>query len=184
MKKSFLLIGMLSSVVLLSGCGHAVSNYSPSSVNVNLLHGLKQNAKAVNLGKFTDPNNTRALVCRLEGDEKMPDHVTYVSYVKNALKSELSQSGLYSPNSKIKLDATLNRVSFNSVTGSADWKIQMTFNDHIQKPYVIASTYHYSTDIIADVACAQVSHAFAPAVQQFLHTVYQNPHFKKTLQGK
>lgn len=184
MKKHFLLAGLLTSMLLLDGCAHTISSYSPSFQNLNVLHGLTGRAEKINLGNFTDPKNTRSLMCRLEGPEQLPGNRTYVSYLKNALQSELTQAEFYSPHAKVKLDAILDQMTSDSVMGSAHWTIQMTFNDHIQKPYTVKSTYHYSTNVIADIACTEVAQAFIPATQQFLKTLYGNPYFKKTLHGK
>ena len=152
---------------------------------MSALKGLSGNAKKINLGQFNDPKNTTSLGCRLEGEESLPSNATYISYLQNALKSELNQSGLYSTHSKMKLDATLDSITSNSMIGSsAHWTIKMTFNDHIQKPYTIKSTYHYSANYVADIACTEAAQAFVPATQQFLKTLYANPSFKKTLQGK
>ncbi|MCX7120963.1 MAG: hypothetical protein NTZ67_04210 [Gammaproteobacteria bacterium] len=121
----------------------------------------------------------------MEGSEELPHNATYVSYLKNALKSELNQSGIYNSNSKIKLDAILDQVTSDSMIGSsAHWTIKMTFNDHIQKPYTVSSTYHYSADYVADIACTQAAQAFVPATQAFLKMLYGNENFKKTLKGK
>lgn len=184
MKKIFLLMSLLASIALLGGCAHQISKYSPSFQNMTALHHLSGHAQKINLGVFTDPKQTRSLLCRLEGPEQLPGNATYVSYLKNALRSELNQAGLYAPHSNMTLDATLNHITADSMMGSAHWTLQMTFNDHIQKPYVVSSTYPYSTDVIADIACTQVAQAFVPAVQKFMRTLYANQNFRKTLQGK
>lgn len=184
MKKHFLLAGLLTSAMLLDGCAHTIASYSPSFQNLNALHGLTGHAAKINLGNFSDPKNTHSLMCRLEGPEQLSGNKTYASYLKNALQSELTQTGFYSPRAKVKLDAVLDQITSDSVMGSAHWTIQMTFNDHIQKPYTVKSIYHYSTNVIADIACTEVAQAFVPATQQFLKTLYVNPHFKKTLHGK
>lgn len=185
MKKSFLIMSLLSCVVLLGGCAHQISTYSPSFGNMTALHDItiSEHAKKINVGSFVDPKQTRSIVCRLEGSEELPGGVTYATYLKNALKSELNQAELYSSNSKIKLDATLDKINVDSVMGSAHWTIKMTFNDHIQKPYTVSSTYPFSSDFIADIACTQVAQSFVPAAQHFMHTLYANQHFKKTLRG-
>lgn len=184
MKKTFLLSVLLTGTILLDGCAHQVSSYSPSFANMSELRNISTHAEKINLGAFKDPNKTKSIVCRLEGSEELPGDVTYASYLKNALKSELNQAGLYSSNSKIKLNATLDEIKADSVMGSAHWTIIMTFNDHIQKPYTVSSSYPFSANFVADIACTQVAQSFVPAAQQFMHTLYMNEHFRKTLQGK
>ncbi|MCX7120962.1 MAG: hypothetical protein NTZ67_04205 [Gammaproteobacteria bacterium] len=60
MKKNILLGVLLASTVLLGGCAHKISSYSPSFSNMTALHGMSGNAKKINLGEFTDPKNTQS----------------------------------------------------------------------------------------------------------------------------
>ncbi len=181
MKRALMILVCVYSALLLSGCAQTISPYNPSSANINSLHRLSKNSQKIALGNFVDPNQTRTISCRLSENENLPGNVTYAEYIKNALHSELVNVGLYSNTAKKRLDAHLDQVDFSSTIGNGKWTIQFTFNDHHQSPYTVRSIYKFSTNFVAHIACTEVAQAFVPAAQKFLHTLYQNKHFRKTL---
>ncbi len=185
MQKSTTLLVSSSAIaaLALTGCTHNIPAYSTSYNNVMQAKAIK-GTHPIALGQFIDPKNTLSIACRAEGTEKLPGGMSYVGYIKNAMQNELHASGLYNPNSKTKLDATLTKIDFTSSIGHGKWFIGMQFNDHKQAPYRIYSTYDFSTNFVADVACQEVATAFPEAVEQFLRTVYASPKFKRTLTGR
>jgi len=182
MYKKILLPVSLMSVTLFAGCGYHASPYSPSFQNINALKSIEGKSHSIRLGDFSDPKNTKSLMCRLAAPEKLPGNQMFVEYIKNALKNELKISNLYSPNSKIKLDAKLEKINFQSNIGNGKWFITMKFNDHHQKPYRVSSVYRFSTNFVANIACSEVAQNFVPAAQKFLLTLYNNKHFQRTLE--
>jgi len=170
--------------LVLSGCAHRISAYSPSYQNVTTLSKLAKQSHPINLGQFRDPKHTRSIMCRLEGSEALPNNETYIQYIHDGMKEDLENAKLYSTDSKTTLNASLDKVNFDSMMGNGQWTIMMTFNDHEQPPYTISSSYNFSTNFVADIACSEVAQQFLPAVQKFLGVVYRNPHFQKTLMNE
>jgi hypothetical protein len=174
-----LLIGIVG-VSLLSGCTHTVTSYSPSFDNLNRLQAIKKSQQKIALSSFTATvPNQRSIMCRLEGTETLPNNQTYEEYIQDALHSELASAGLLSDASKVVLNANLDKVDFNSMTGH--WIIQMTFNSNVGQPFTVKSSSGFAADFVADMACEEVAKAFVPAVQQFLDKLYADPDFKRLL---
>ena len=176
MRRNFLHLSLLASILLLNGCAHQAPASTPAPA--------PKAPATINLGSFADPHDTQPVACGLANNQAtLPGNADYVTYLKQTLMTQLNQQGKYDPNSKMTVDATLDKISYDSaVFGGGDWKIKMTFNDHVQPPYTVSNIYHFLGS--AGIPCVQVMNAFVPAAKQFMKTVYQNPSFQKTLQGK
>ena len=137
----------------------------------------------ISLGKFQDATHQASIQCRADANIAPNGGESYANYIRDALKSELVSAGFYRVHGKPHLSASLIELRADNRISNPHWIIAMRFNDHHQAPYTVRSEYSYAGHFIADDACKHAANVFVDATQKFLHKLYQNRHFKKTLRG-
>lgn len=167
--------------LLLSGCAHVSPNYTLSAKNVEDMRALAPNAShKISVGAFTSSEpGKHSIMCRAEGPIEAPQEKPFDSFIRDALIGELKLAGLYQENAPTKLEGKLTNIDFSSNIGAGKWIIQMSFFGNGVSPFNVESTYSFSTNFIADIACEQVSQALPLATQAFIKDLTLKPEFRK-----
>ena len=167
--------------LVLSGCAHVSPNYSLSAENVASMRALSSTAsRKISVGSFTSSEpGKHSILCRAAGPIEAPQGQPFDSFIRDALVGELKLAGLYQENAPTTLEGKLTNIDFNSNIGAGKWTIQMAFSGNGVTPFNVESSYSFSTNFIADIACEQVSQALPVATKGFIKDVTLNPEFRK-----
>lgn len=168
-----------AAAILLTGCETTNSiPYKASTENVIAIQQTMQaRNKKVSLGSVTmKPGVTESPMCRLMGPVKVAPGKTPTQYIREAFQEELFMAQAYAPDSPTVIDATVDTLSFSSVS-PANWEIAMSVKSNQSPGYTVVTTYPFATSFSAYSACKNVADAFGPAVQALLKQVVTHPQF-------
>ena len=170
----------ITAILLTTACAHTSQRYGLSAENVAMLQQMKQSSAAsLQVANFTTFNpGLNSIMCRAAGPVEAPDQRSFEAYLRDALVSELKISGLFNEKSANVLHGHLEHIDFSSNIGSGNWVIRMRYNKADDAPFTIESTYPFSTNFIADIACSQVAQALGAATQEFLKKTFEHQSFK------
>jgi hypothetical protein len=152
--------------------------YGPSVTNV---HKIKTETKGkkitVNLKEFSAaPKITNEIVCRGAGPVVPSPGKTFAKYIRDAIFEEFVLAGIYDSNSNIIIDGKLEKIDFSSFEDPS-WQIEMTIFSSNGKSIVISEKFPFEAGFMGDVACRNVSYAFAPAVQSLINKFVTHSEF-------
>lgn len=115
-------------------------------------------------------------MCRLMGPVKVSPGKTLPQYIKEAFQEELFMAQVYQADSNNIIEAKIEALSFSSVS-PASWNITMSVKSNNSNGYSVSVKYPFDTSFTAYSACKNVADAFAPAVQELLKQVVNDPQF-------
>lgn len=165
----------------LVGCSHTAPRYGLSPENQITLKTLKT-SKRVAVGPFTSSEpGKQSIVCRAAGPVEAPDGKTFDAYLREALINELRIADVLDEKSSVVIKGYLEHIDFNSNIGAGKWIIRLTMTAPGTQPFTIENTYGFSTNFIADQACAQVAQALLPATQDLYQKLFAQPQFQSLL---
>lgn len=174
MKTAFL--GMLASVVLLSGCAYNASPYGASVKNVDSIKQL--NIKPVSVTKFESfKPGLASITCRAAGPVTVSP--SFESYIEKAFIDELKLAGVYDPSSPLVISGRLEEVDFSSGITDGKWQFTLVVSNARKESFSAKSIYGFSGSFVADKACQEVAQALGPAVQKLIEDVIRDPKFKQ-----
>ena len=166
-------------VALVAGCESTNSiPYKASTANVIAIQqALHTQGKKVSVGNVVmAPGVDQSPMCRLMGPVTVTPGKTLPAYIKEALQEELFMAQVYQTSAPSILEGRVEALSFSSVS-PANWKISMHIKSNVSPGYTVAITYPFDTSYSAMYACKNVADAFAPAVQELLKQIINDPKF-------
>ncbi len=185
MKLSMRTIALAAIVSALAACAHVTPHYGMSSANIEAIRQVAGPApQKVSVGTFTAwKPNVVSYMCRGAGSVGTPDHEPFSLYIQNALTDELKAGGVYAADSPVRIDGNLDYIVFDSNVLHGKWTIDLTVSGAASGPVKLHENYEFSTNWVADRACAQVAEALQPSVQDLLAKLYASPAFKAMVTG-
>lgn len=151
--------------------------YTLAERNVNLLKAMNGEIVPVKITGFGSNTPGKAsLVCRASYPVQVSDQIPFEAFIAEAMKAELSEAGLYSPTGA-EISANLDAIEFASF-GVGKWTIEATFAVDGKRPLTVKHEMTYPVSFGAVAACADVTQALVPAIQEFLYQLYSSPQFK------
>jgi len=182
LSRTFMLLLLCS--VFSGGCSsYRVSPYGLSADNVVRLKTFAQGKNVkIAVAAFSSTEANKGLTCRAAGNIRLPEGVTYSSYLRDSLIAELKLADLYSEASSRTLRANIDFIDFSSSIGNGKWTIRITYSgEGVEKPFTVESVYGFSTNWVADKACQQVAQEFVQAVQRTHAKLIEAPEFSKLM---
>lgn len=176
------IIIMLSiSTFLIVGCETTTSrSYTASTKNILTMQEKIASGEGVQLDAFTQVEDAGSLMCRLNGPVDVSPGKTQAQYIEEALRTELFMAKAYDTKSANSLKGSLNSFSFSSIS-PAKWTLNFTVSSDKSEGYTVESSYPFKTSFSAWGACKNVADSFAPAVQQLISDIINDPRFEALL---
>lgn len=117
--------------------------------------------------------------CRTQGRVRTSGG-DYAAYVERALRAELGLAGLLADEADVQLNATLQRMRFNSWNNS--WDMVLDLQSTNGNSVTTHSTFKGNTASLEDdAACHLAAQAMPAAVRQLLHDALTSPEFESLL---
>ncbi|MDR1848783.1 MAG: hypothetical protein LBQ75_01955 [Zoogloeaceae bacterium] len=175
---------------LVTGCStYNVASYGTSVQNVETLKSY--NLQHMSVGTFQvsetlefkrKPGNqkkpaTASVQCR--GAGPVTASPSFEAYIEQAFIEELKLAGIYDASSSLVLTGKFEQLDFSSAFGNSRWTFTLTLTNARNESFTTQTTFGFPSRYLAEVACAGVAQAFAPAVQQLITDVIKNPKFRE-----
>lgn len=175
-------IGTLMAVTALSGCASFnVPAYSPRYEVIDQLK--KMPIEKLSVGDFqpTDPKATVNHIS-LRGASLSPEHGTYADYLKDALRSDLSEMGIYDPASGTRLDATLLKndidvSGFSTGNGVIAAKLSVTKLSKVVFEKTYTANTQFDSSFAGAVAVPKGQAEYPNLVRTLLQQIYLDKAF-------
>lgn len=164
---------------LITGCETTNSiPYKASTSNViSIQQKLQASGKKLSVGNVSSAAGVDSNpMCRLMGPIKVSPGKTLPQYIKEAFQEELFMAQVYQADSNNIIEGKVEALSFSSVS-PASWNITMSVKSNTSNGYSVSIKYPFDTSFSAYSACKNVADAFAPAVQELLKQVVNDPQF-------
>lgn len=173
-------------LLLLSGCATFVApSYSPDYQTIDTLKKQKLSKAAVNTFEPQDPN-AEVNKISLRGSSLKATEGSFASYIENAMRSDLTEMGVYDENATTKINTTIlkNDIDISGLSkGSGLLEIQLT----VSKDGAIALDKTYSVTTAFDSAFAGMTaipigqKEYPNLVRALLTKIYTDPEFIEVL---
>lgn len=175
------LLGALMVAVALSGCALGVPNYSPRYEVIDQLKTKSIGKLAV--GDF-QPSDPRADVnhITLRGSPLSPENGTFSDYLENALRSDLTEIGVYDPAAGIRLDATLLKndidvSGFSTGTGVLEVRLSVSKQSKVTFEKTYTANTQFDSSFVGAVAIPKGQAEYPNLVRTLLQQVYLDATF-------
>ncbi len=177
----------MTALVILSGCASVAPTYQPSIENVGTLKDLRP--AQVKLGTFRASKQGEGKVDKLTirgAPFKSPYNESYVEYLREALRQELSMAGLLADNADLELSGVLFKNEFDASGMSVGYGVmeaQMTVkkNGAIRYQSRKSVRHEWESSFAGAVAIPKAKQNYAVVVQKLLASFYNDPEFQKAL---
>ncbi len=176
MKNFFLLLLIL----LLSSCSTMTPpRYSVSVDNIQKLKEFKGSQVSVDSLEQAATFNAN---CRLMGPIEPADNLTIPQFVSKAINDEFKMADIHST-SGTKLTGDITRIDFSSVSGLTNgfWDIEIQLSSSNGKSLTSSNKYTFKSGFDAITACNATADALAPAVQDLINTIINDPAFEELI---
>ncbi|MAF97585.1 MAG: hypothetical protein CMH26_03015 [Micavibrio sp.] len=168
-------------LITLCACeSFTADRYISTSSNQAVLKNIHASSK-YEVGPFTpEEDNSISVGCRMAGPIQVAGNGDHAAYIQTAFMDELSNAGIYKPNSSKIFSAKLKDVSVDTIT-PAKWTISGDFfmNDTLVKS--VNTQFPFKTSYSAYGACNNAAENFPYAVEQFLNDFISSPEFQKSV---
>lgn len=174
-------------IVFLSGCTTVAPNFQPSMENVGALRN--QRPAQVKVGAFAAGGADKEKVNQLTirgGSFVSPYGESYVEYLREALRQELSMAGLLNENAVVEVSGVLMRNEFDASGISLAYAVieaQLTVkNNGVVRFNKTKSIRHEWESAFAGMVAIPKAHQnYSIAVQKLLASFYADKDFQKAL---
>lgn len=178
---------MMVALLILSGCASTAPMYQPSIVNVSTLKD--QRPAKVKVGNFAAGNQTKDKVNELTIRGRAlvsPYNESYVDYLREALREELSMAGLLSENTDVELSGVLLKNEFDASGvkigyGVMEAGIAVKKNGVVRYDKRKSVRHEWGSHFAGAVAIPQARENYAIIVQKLLGSFYADPEFQAAL---
>lgn len=186
--KRLLISGYLITVALiLSGCASVAPNYQPSIANVGTLKD--QRPAKVKVGAFTadGPEKDKVNILTIRGGSFVsPYKESYVEYLREALRQELSMAGLLDDNANVELSGVLFKNEFDASGTSLAYavieaRITVKKNGAIRYDERKSVRHEWESAFAGMTAIPRAQQNYTVIVQKLLASFYNDPKFQKAL---
>lgn len=135
-------------LLLLSGCASFVApNYSPDYQTIDTLKKQKLGKATVDTFQPQDPN-AEVNKISLRGSSLKATGGSFASYIENAMRSDLTEMGIYDANAKTKINTTVlkNDIDISGLSkGSGLLEVQLSISKDgavvLDKIYSVTTTF-------------------------------------------
>ncbi|MEQ1661814.1 MAG: hypothetical protein ABL877_03880 [Thiobacillus sp.] len=176
-----LTLGALILAATLSGCALNVPSYSPRYEVIDQLK--KKSINKLSVGDF-QPVDPKADVNRitLRGSPLQPESGTYADYLENALRSDLSEIGVYDPASGTRLDATLLKndidvSGFSTATGVISVRLNVSQQSKQVFEKIYMANIQFDSSFVGAVAIPRGQAEYPNLVRTLLQQIYLDSAF-------
>ena len=178
---------IMAALLILSGCASVAPTYQPSMANVGTLKD--QRPAKVKVGAFTadgpEKNKVNNLTIR-GGGFTSPYNESYVEYLREALRQELSMAGLLADNTDVELSGVLFKNEFDASGLSLGYGImeaQLTVKKDGAVRYDKKKSvrHEWESSFAGMIAIPKARENYAVVVQKLLASFYNDPEFQKAL---
>ncbi len=178
---------MMAAILILSGCASVAPNYQPSMANVGTLKN--QRPAQVKVGAFTAGGREKDKVNNLTirgGSFVSPYSESYVEYLREALRQELSMAGLLGDNTDVELSGVLFKNEFDASGFSLGYGVmeaQLTVkkNGAVRYNKTKSVRHEWESSFAGMVAIPKAKENYSIVVQKLLASFYGDPEFQKAL---
>ena len=178
---------IMVAILILSGCASVAPTYQPSISNVSTLKD--QRPVKVKLGNFDAGGPEKDTVNRLTiraGGFISPYNESYVEYLRDAIRQELSMAGLLSDNSDVELSGVLLKNEFDASgvnIGYAIMEAQLTIkkNGAVRYDKRKSVRHEWESSFAGMIAIPKARENYTVVVQKLLTSFYIDPEFQGAL---
>jgi hypothetical protein len=171
----------------MTACSTVAPRYTPLPEHINLLRDAK--LEPTKVGEFAADPGSGDRVNQLSirgGSYLSPYDGSWVSYLKEALRQELEDARLLSPNASLELTGVLirNEVNAGGVT-TANAQIEARFivrrEGQVRFSKVKSATYEWDSSFMGNIAIPRAQQNYPVVIQRLLSALYADPDFLAAL---
>ncbi len=171
-----------AAVGLLAGCSASLSRVQPSAQSAYQTQSAIK--RRVALGQFSMPltRDKKTILCGRDEDVRLPNDMTYSSYIKDAFATTLDKANRFSPSiyrGVHELSAHISTAEFNSTAGK--WVINGKVRVDHNRPIAIKTQTNFTVAGEAYSSCQLVASGFRNAAAHFVDKSLANPVIVKQL---
>ncbi len=187
MKIRYRICLVIAALLILPGCASVAPTYQPSIENVSTLKD--QRPAKVKVGAFAasgpEQNKINNLTIR-GGEFTSPYNGSYVEYLREALRQELSMGGLLADDTDVELSGVLFKNEFDAsgiTLGYGIMEAQLTVkkNQAVRYDKKKSVRHEWESSFVGMVAIPKAKENYAVIVQKLLASFYNDPDFQKAL---
>lgn len=182
-------IKTIIAAVMLAGtaaCASVAPKYTPVPDNVNRLRDA--GIGPVKLGEFkADPANAEAVnqLSIRGGAYSSPYEGSFVNYLREAVRQDLEDARLISPDSKVEVAGVLirNELSAGMSKGTAaiEARFTVTRDTKVRFDKTKSATHEWESSFVGAVAIPRAQQNYPVVVQQLLSQLYSDSDFVAAL---
>lgn len=180
-------LAVVAILILLSGCASVAPTYQPSMPNVGILKD--QRPAKVKVGSFIAEGPERDTVNHLTirgGSFTSPYNDSYVEYLREAFRQELSMADLLADNSDLEFSGVLYKNEFDASgisLGYAIMEAQLTIkmNGVVRYNKKKSVRHEWESAFAGMIAIPKARENYTVVVQKLLNSFYTDPEFQKSL---
>jgi hypothetical protein len=175
-------IAVVTAAVLTSGCASfSAPSYSPHYETIDRLKRL--NLEKMSIGEV-QPSEATAPVNKisLRGAMLVSPSGTFANYLKNAIRSDLTEMGLYDPASATQVDATILRndidvSGFETGYGVMEARVAIAKHGVLAFERIYSVNTQFQSSFAGAVAVPKGQNEYPNLVRALLQKVYGDPSF-------
>jgi hypothetical protein len=173
-------------LLLLSGCASFVApSYSPDYQTIDTLKKQKLNKATVDTFQPQDPN-AEVNKISLRGSSLKATEGSFASYIENAMRSDLTEMGIYDANATTKINTTVlkNDIDISGLSkGNGVLEVQLSVSKNgaivLDKMYSITTTFDSAFAGMTAIPIGQKE--YPNLVRALLTKIYTDAEFIKVL---
>jgi hypothetical protein len=173
-------------LLFLSGCASFVApSYSPDYQTIDTLKKQKLNKATVKTFQPQDPN-AEVNKISLRGSSLKATEGSFASYIENAMRSDLTEMGVYDSNSTTSINTTIlkNDIDISGLSkGSGLLEVQLTISKDgsnvLDKTYSVTTTFDSAFAGMTAIPIGQKE--YPNLVRTLLTKIYKDPEFAEVL---
>lgn len=172
------LILALSGVVLLSGCTLAPPPYTPNYDTLDRLKKLNLNKISIGEVQPRDPNASVNSIT-LRGSTLSPSSGTFATYIEDAIRSDLTDVGLYDNSSSKRINANILQNDIDTSSGLGKIEISLNVSDKNTNLFSkrFYSQVEFETSFVGAIAIPNGQNAYPKLVRSVLDKIYLDADF-------
>ncbi len=169
-------------LAVMTGCASIAPKYAPVPDNINLLRDA--GAASIKVGEFAADPKSGDAVNQLSirgGAYQSPYEGSYVNYLREALRQDLEEARLLSPEATVEIGGVLvrNELETGVAKGSATMAARFTVkrSGQVRFDKTKSATHEWDSSFVGAIAIPRAQQNYPTVVQRLLSDLYSDADF-------